>query len=79
MQSYVIMSGFRQKVSKKGRPYGMHVAALSTPETKWGHDHVSSAYNENPEKSFDRITAQVKKFFPDAEDSCLRKVLGYRR
>ena len=78
MQTFLIMSCFRQKVNRQGLPYGWHVAALTTPETKWGYDWVNG-YEGKPEEARDRIFGQVRRFFPDAGEPDLRKVLGIRR
>ena len=76
MQTYLIMCDFRQRRNKKGASYGWNLAVLETPETKWGYEFVTSAYEENPERSWQRINEQVKKFFPEAEERACNKVLG---
>ena len=78
MQTYLIMSDFRQKKNKKGQSYGWHIAALETPETKWGRDHIAAAYKEDPEESRLKIIDRIRCFFPEAEDKDLRKVLETR-
>ncbi len=78
MQNYLIMSRFAQKKNKKGESYGWHIAALETPETKWGREFVTSAYKEDPKESWRRIEARLKENFPDAEEACIKKVLGIR-
>ena len=78
MQTFLIMGGFRQKVNKQGAAYGWHVAVLMTPETKWGCDFVNG-YTGRPEDAWNRIRGQVKRFFPDAGETEIRKVLGIRR
>ena len=76
MQTYLIMSDFRQKINRKGQSYGWHIAALETPETKWGYDFVAGGYKEMPEESWERISGRLKEFFPSADDKAIRKVLG---
>ena len=78
MQTYLIMSDFRQKKNKKGQEYGWHIAALQTPETKWGYGYIATGYNESPEDSWKRITEQVRLFFPEAMDKNIEKMLGIR-
>lgn len=78
MQTFLIMSDFRQKRNRQGIEYGWHVAALMTPETKWGYGFVNG-YEGKPEDSLERIRTQVKLFFPDAAEQALRKILGIRR
>ena len=41
MQTYLIVSDFRQKINRKGEPYGWSIAALIMPETKWGYEFVT--------------------------------------
>ncbi len=78
MRTFLIMSGFRQKRNRQGIEYGWHVAALMTPETKWGYGFVNG-YEGKPEDSLERIRTQVKRFFPDATEQAFRKILGIRR
>lgn len=79
MQTFLLMSDFRQKVNKKGQPYGWHIGALETPETKWGYDLIAEGYKESPEESWEKIVKQIRKFYPDAEEEQLHKVMGIRR
>lgn len=79
MQTYLIVTAFRQRQNRKGENYGWHMAVMGTPETKWGYDFVSSRYGEEPSASWERITAQMRRFFPDAEESRIQKVLGIRQ
>ena len=78
MQTYLIVSDFRQRINKTGEPFGWHIAAMGTPETKWGYDFISSRYSEEPSASWDRISEQIRRFFPDAEESEIQKVLGIK-
>lgn len=70
------MPGYRKH--KKGQSYGWHIAAVETPETKWGRDFITSAYAEDPKDSWNRIAERVREHFPSASDENLRKVLGIR-
>ena len=78
MHGFLIMSGFRQKRNRRGEEYGWHVAALMTPETKWGYDWVNSV-NDTPVASWEKISTQIRKHFPEADDKKVRKVLGIRK
>ena len=78
MQTYLILSDFRQRKNKKGQLYGWHIAALETPETKWGRDFVTSSYHEDPMESWHRIVDRVKQHFPSATDESILKNLGIR-
>ena len=75
MQTYLVISGFRQRKNKRGEDYGWRLAVYETPETKWGQAHVTSSYSEDPGKSWERISAQIKKNYPDADDESIRKML----
>jgi len=75
MQSFLLISGFRQKRNKRGEEYGWHLPSFMTPETKWGYDFVNSE-DEDPEKSYQRIERQIAGFFPEADPRALRKALN---
>ena len=78
MQTYLIMGDFCQKKNKKGVPYGWYIAVMETPETKWGREFVASAYAEDPAESWQKIITHMKKFFPEASDDQLQKLLGIK-
>ena len=78
MQTFLIVNDFRQRRNKLGIGYGWHVSALMTPETKWGYDYVNG-YEGKPEEAWMRIREQIKKHFPEAGGTAVRKVLGIRR
>ncbi|MBO4865298.1 MAG: hypothetical protein J5582_01830 [Ruminococcus sp.] len=78
MQTYLIMSDFRQKKNKKGETYGWHIAVMGTPETKWGYDFTTSAYHDNPSDSWEKIVSQVKCFFRDADEKQIKKLLAIK-
>ena len=78
MQTYLIVTDFRQRVNKKGEPFGWHIAAIATPETKWGYEFVSSRYSEEPSASLEMITESLRVFFPDAGECQIQKCLGIR-
>ncbi len=75
MQTYLVIRDFRQRVNKKGQPYGWDIAVYSTPETVWGRDLVASAYAEEPEESRERIVRRMRELY-GASDEEIRKVLG---
>ena len=78
MQTYLIMSRFAQKKNKKGESYGWHIAALESPETKWGRDFVTSSYSEDPKESWEKIKTRIKEHFPEITDADITKILGIR-
>ena len=78
MQTFLIVNDFRQRRNKLGIGYGWHVSMLMTPETKWGYDPVNG-YRGKPEEAWQRIREQALKYFPEAGETAVRKVLGIRR
>ena len=78
MQTFLIVNGFRQRRNRMGDGYGWHVGVLVTPETKWGYGRVNGAERE-PAASRGLIRKQVERFFPDAGEKSIQKVLGMRQ
>ncbi len=78
MESYLLIRDFRQRLNKKGLPYGWPIAIYAMPETLWGYGHISSAYSTQPARSKELIYRQVQSRFPGATESALEKVLGWR-
>lgn len=68
MQTYLIMSDFRQKINRKGQAYGWHIAVLETPETKWGYEFIAGGYRDDPEQSRQQILTHLKRHFPEADE-----------
>ena len=77
MYTYLLIRDFRQRINKKGLPYGWPISVYSTPEALWGYEHISSAYSTGPEQSRELIFRQVRKNFPAATDETLAAVLGW--
>ena len=79
MYGYLLIRDFRQRLNKKGQPYGWPIAVYTTPETLWGYDHISAAYSAEPEYSRGLIWEQMQKNFPAATEKTLQMVLGWER
>ena len=47
----------------------------SMPEKLWGYDHVTSAYGESPEESWERIVKHMDDIYPIATVKQIKKVL----
>lgn len=77
MLGYLICCDFRQRLSKKGEPYGWYIAVYSTPEHVFGRDAVTSCYDEEPRDSLNRIKEQVRRLFPEADDRQILKTVGF--
>jgi len=76
MQTYVVISGFTRRRNIKGLEYGMPVSIPVTPESLWGYETVTAAYDERPAESRERIVKQLKKIYPHAEDRQIKKMIG---
>lgn len=76
MLTYLCVRDFRQKKNKKGQAYGWAIAIYSTPEHIFGHDHVTSAYSENPAESGKRIAMRLMEMYPGTTASQMKKLIG---
>lgn len=77
MQSFLLISRFRQKKNKRGEAYGWHLPCFMTPETRWGYDFINSA-EESPDQSWIRIRDRIRQFYPDAGEKEIRSVMGLK-
>lgn len=76
MKLYLVTADFHRRRNKKGDEYGMPVSVLLPPEAVWGYDAVTSAYEEEPAESWEKIRKQLKAHFPSATDSAITKLIG---
>lgn len=76
MKMYLCMRDFRQRKNKKGEDYGWAIAVYSTPEHLWGYDYVTSAYQEEPAESWNRIVERMKAVYPDVTEAQIRRMAG---
>ncbi|MBQ6552763.1 MAG: hypothetical protein IJL83_04015 [Clostridia bacterium] len=72
---YLTVRDFRQRRSRGGEPYGWPIAVYSTPESRWGHGLLSSAYSEPPERSRERVFARVRDLYPNAAEKQIKEIL----
>ena len=79
MGGYLLIRDFRQRINKKGFPYGWPISVYTTPEALWGYDYIASAYSMDPMESKALIYEQIQKNFPDASQEELDAVLGWSR
>lgn len=79
MGGYLLIRDFRQRLNKKGQPYGWPISVYATPEALWGYEYIASAYAEEPAQSKAWIYQQVRKNFPAATEAALHTVLGWNR
>lgn len=76
METYLLIRDFRQRLNKKGQPYGWPISVYATPEALWGCEYISSAYSLEPAQSGALICRQVRRHFPAATDAALQAALG---
>lgn len=75
MQTYLTVTDFRRRRSKKGEEYGMPVSVYTKPEDIWGYEMVSAAYKESPIQSRERILDHIKERYVDASEAKIRKLI----
>lgn len=75
MQTYLAVKDFRQRLNKKGLPYGWAIAVYATPESLWGSDLVTSAYREEPEESLLKIVGHLQSLHPDLTEKEIIKAI----
>ena len=78
MSSYLVIRDFRQKLNKKGQPYGWPRAEYTTPEALWGAECIAAAYTTDPVQSRAKVFHQIQAHFPAATEEMTRAVLGGR-
>ncbi len=76
MRMYLCISDFRQRKNKRGENYGWSIAVYSTPEHLWGYDYVTSAYQEEPSESWDRIVGWMKALYPKETETQIHRMVG---
>lgn len=75
MQTYLLVSDFRQRKNKKGDSYGWPIGIYASPEHIFGSELVRSAYGEEPVESAKRILEKVRRHFPEAEEREVRRIV----
>lgn len=73
-----IIGGFRRRRNKRGVEYGMPVSVIMAPESIWGYRRLSSAYGEEPRRSWQRIYDHTRQMYPDADEHAIIKLIGKR-
>ena len=76
MQTYLVITDFVRRKNKRGEDYGMPVSIMMTPEAVWGRDVVTSAYNETPSESWQKIFDHVKELYGKSEEEAIIKLIG---
>ncbi len=75
MRTYVVISGFERRLNRAGEAYGWAVSRYCTAESRFGADHVRSRYDLTREEALEIMLAQLRRLYPDAAESALRKQL----
>lgn len=75
METYLVIRAFRCRRNKAGEPYGWPIAVYATPESIFGEEIVTSAYNEEPQASYEKIRAHLKEIYPIITDKQIKKLL----
>ena len=75
MKTYLVITDFKRRISKKGEEYGMPVSIMLPPEAVWGYEAVTSAYDETPDESWQRIYDHVKEMYEEADDKAIWKLI----
>ena len=76
METYLVISGFRRRENRRGKPYGMPVSILLPPESIWGYDTVTAAYIEEPKASWKRLLDRVRELYPHADREAVIRLIG---
>ena len=74
MRLYLVIGGFARRRNRRGEGYGMPVSVLTTPERLWGYDLMSSAYGEDPARSWEAIMNHTAARFPASADAMIRLI-----
>ena len=75
MQTFVVISGFERRLNRAGEAYGWSVSRYCTAESRFGAEHVRSKYNLTRAEALETMLAQLRRLYPDAPESALRKQL----
>ena len=75
MQSYVCIADFVYMKDKYGRPYGWGIAEYATPETLFGYDFITSAYQRDPQESRERILRHLQSLLPISDGKQIEKIV----
>jgi len=75
MKTYLVIRGFDRKRNRYQEPYGWSIGVMDTPENAFGSEYTISAYNENPEKSFQDILAHIETVCPGIDKDALERII----
>ncbi|MBE5792334.1 MAG: hypothetical protein E7322_09300 [Clostridiales bacterium] len=75
MKTYLIIRGFDRKKNRFQEPYGWSIGVMDTPENAFGGDWATSAYQENPEKSYKDMIDQIESCLPGIDREALQRIM----
>ena len=78
MQTYLVITGFRRRVNKRGEEYGMAVSIMQPPEAVWGYELVTRDYGEKPAESWEKIAGRLREVCPGCREDEIVRVVGRR-
>ncbi len=76
MQTDLVIADFHRRTNKRGEEYGMPVSVMLPPEAIWGYEEVTSAYNEKPRESWQRLIDHVMDMYPQADEKAVIRLIG---
>ena len=76
MKMFIMPCTRRHKISKVGELYGMASTVFSTTENLWGQEMFNQAANITPAQAKEKISAQVLKLNPRAEEKKILKFIS---
>ena len=71
-----MIGGFRRRKNRRGGEFGMPVSVIMTPESIWGYDTVTAAYDESPADSWLRIFEHAQTLAPGAGEGDIARLIG---
>ena len=75
MKMYLTICGQQQKLSQKGEEYGWPAAVYCATERFWGDDVFNLAAKIKPEEAIVKITEQIYRLNPAAEEKKINKFI----
>ena len=73
---YLLISGSQRRRDKHGVEYGWHMNLYSTPEGRFGEEYVLAAYEEEPERSLERLVEGVLRAMPGLDGEGVRRLIA---
>lgn len=75
MQTYLTVSGFSRKISKKGEEYGWSIAEYMRMEHKFGEDFIRNGYALSMDEAVLHVQENLTKRFGEIPDKLRKKII----